>query len=179
MLRAKFSAGVVLKPGEVAVTSLDDAFLKRVMDTVEKRMGDESFGVEEFAHEVALSRRHLDRKLAGLTNLSAAEFVRHMRLQRARELLEKNAATVAEIAFQVGFGSPSYFSHLLPRAIWLFTLRDTQAGLVARLLDRLRGYRPYPPRGCPNFNSDCLTSVISSPFDFFIFESISSNGGAT
>ncbi len=110
LLRAKFSAGVVLKPGEVAVTSLDDTFLKRVMDTVEKRMGDESFGVEEIAHEVALSRRHLDRKLAGLTNLSAAEFVRHMRLQRARELLEKNAATVAEIAFQVGFGSPSYFT---------------------------------------------------------------------
>jgi DNA-binding response OmpR family regulator len=110
LLRAKFSSGVVLKPGEVAVTSLDDAFLKRVMDTVERRMGDESFGVQEIAHEVALSRRHLDRKLAGLTNLSAAEFVRHMRLQRARELLEMDAATVAEIAFQVGFGSPSYFS---------------------------------------------------------------------
>jgi transcriptional regulator GlxA family with amidase domain len=110
LLRAKFSAGVVLKPGEVAVTSLDDAFLKKVMDIVEKRMDDEDFGVEEIAHEVALSRRHLDRKLAGLTNLSAAEFVRYMRLQRARELLEKDAATVAEIAFQVGFGSPSYFS---------------------------------------------------------------------
>ena len=46
LLRTKFSAGVVLKPGEVAVTSLDDAFLKRVMDTVEKRMGEESFGVK-------------------------------------------------------------------------------------------------------------------------------------
>ena len=80
------------------------------MERVEKRMGNEDFGVEELAREVALSRRHLDRKLMGLTNLSAAEFVRYLRLQRARELLEKKAATVAEIAFQVGFGSPSYFT---------------------------------------------------------------------
>ncbi|MBP1658183.1 MAG: Signal transduction histidine kinase [Bacteroidetes bacterium] len=109
-LRAKFSAGVVLKPGEVAVTSLDDAFLKKVMDIVERCMGDEDFGAEEIAREVALSRRHLDRKLMGLTNLSAAEFIRYMRLQRAHELLEKNSATVAETAFQVGFGSPSYFT---------------------------------------------------------------------
>jgi len=101
---------VVLKPGEVAVTSLDDAFLKKVMDIVERCMGDEDFGAEEIAREVALSRRHLDRKLMGLTNLSAAEFIRYMRLQRAHELLEKNSATVAETAFQVGFGSPSYFT---------------------------------------------------------------------
>ena len=109
-LRKKFSAGIVLKPGEVAVSSLDDALLKRVMTAIEKRMSDEGLGAEEVAREVALSRRHLDRKLMGLTNLSTAEVIRYLRLQRARELLEKNTATVAEIAFQVGFGDPSYFS---------------------------------------------------------------------
>ncbi len=109
-LRAKFSAGVVLKPGEVVVSSLDDALLKRVMTAIEERMSDETLGAAEIAREVALSRRHLDRKLMGLTNLSTAELIKYLRLQRARELLEKNAATVAEIAFQVGFGDPSYFS---------------------------------------------------------------------
>jgi len=109
-LRKKFSAGVVLKPGEVAVSSLDDALLKRVMTAIEERMSDESLGAEEIAREVAMSRRHLDRKLIGLTNLSTAELVKYLRLQRARELLEKHAATIAEIAFQVGFGDPSYFS---------------------------------------------------------------------
>jgi DNA-binding response OmpR family regulator/nitrogen-specific signal transduction histidine kinase len=109
-LKARFSAGVVLKPGEVAVSSLDDALLKRVMTAIEERMSDESLDAEAIAREVALSRRHLDRKLIGLTNLSTAEVIRYLRLQRARELLEKNAATVAEIAFQVGFGDPSYFS---------------------------------------------------------------------
>jgi signal transduction histidine kinase/ligand-binding sensor domain-containing protein/DNA-binding response OmpR family regulator len=109
-LKEKFSAGIVLRPGDVAVSSLDDALLKRVMTAIEARMSDEGLGAEEVAREVALSRRHLDRKLMGLTNLSTAEVIRYMRLQRARELLEKNSATVAEVAFQVGFGDPSYFS---------------------------------------------------------------------
>jgi signal transduction histidine kinase/DNA-binding response OmpR family regulator/ligand-binding sensor domain-containing protein len=109
-LKKKFSAGVVLKPGDVAVSSLDDVLLKQVMAAIEARMSDEGLGAEEVAREVALSRRHLDRKLMGLTNLSTAEVIRYMRLQRARELLEKNVATVAEVAFQVGFGDPSYFS---------------------------------------------------------------------
>jgi transcriptional regulator GlxA family with amidase domain len=80
------------------------------MGAVEKGMSDEGFGVEDLSHEVALGRRQLERKLQGLTGLSPAEFIRTMRLQRAHELLAKNAGTVSDIAFQVGFGSPSYFS---------------------------------------------------------------------
>ena len=66
-------------------------------------MGDEKFGVEELARLVSLSRRQLERKLLGLTNLSPAEFIRYMRLQRAHDMLKKNTGSVAEIAFQVGF----------------------------------------------------------------------------
>jgi signal transduction histidine kinase/DNA-binding response OmpR family regulator len=109
-LRAKFSAGVVLRPGEVAVSSLDDALLKKVMNTIEGRMGDEDLSAEDIAREVSLSRRHLDRKLMGLTNLSTAELVRYVRLQRAHDLLEMKGGTIAEIAFQVGFASPSHFT---------------------------------------------------------------------
>jgi signal transduction histidine kinase/ligand-binding sensor domain-containing protein/DNA-binding response OmpR family regulator len=110
LLRSKFSAGVVLRPGEVAVSSLDDTLLKNVMNVIEQRMGDENLSAEEIARDVALSRRHLDRKLVSLTNLSISELVQYMRLQRARDLLEKRVSTVAEIAFQVGFRSPSYFT---------------------------------------------------------------------
>jgi signal transduction histidine kinase/DNA-binding response OmpR family regulator/ligand-binding sensor domain-containing protein len=109
-LRKKFSVGTVLKPGEVAVPSIDDALLKRIMEAVEREMGDEGFGVEQLARQVALGRRQLERKLLGLTNLSPAEFIRYMRLHRAHELLKKNVGSVAEIAFQVGFSSPSHFS---------------------------------------------------------------------
>lgn len=109
-LRKKFSAGVVLKPGEVAVTSIDDALLKKVMSAIEKNIGDENFSVEDLARVACLSQRHLGRKVHALTNLKPSELIQYVRLQRARDLLEKNAGSIAEIAYQVGFGSPSYFS---------------------------------------------------------------------
>jgi signal transduction histidine kinase/DNA-binding response OmpR family regulator/ligand-binding sensor domain-containing protein len=111
-LRVKFSKGVELKPGEVAITSLDDAFLKRVMTAVEANMRKEDFEVEDLAQAVFLSRVQLYRKLRALTNLTPADFIRRMRLQRAKELLEKNAGTVAEIADSVGFSNHSHFAHL-------------------------------------------------------------------
>ena len=110
-LREKFGGGVELKPGEIAVSSLDDEFLRRVMATVERDMGSEEFGVEDLAHEVFLSRVQLYRKIHALTNMTPTEFIKRMRLQRARELLEKNAGTVAEIADSVGFINHSYFAH--------------------------------------------------------------------
>jgi DNA-binding response OmpR family regulator/nitrogen-specific signal transduction histidine kinase len=109
-LRAKFSAGVVLKPGEVAVTSLDDALLKKVMEAVEMNIDNEDFGVDDLAREACLSRTHLNRKLQALTNLSPGEFIRYIRLQRAREMLEHGGGSIAEIAYQVGFGNLSHFS---------------------------------------------------------------------
>jgi signal transduction histidine kinase/ligand-binding sensor domain-containing protein/AraC-like DNA-binding protein len=109
-LRKKFSAGVVLKPGEVTVSSVDDSLLKKIMQAVEDEIGNEDFGVDDLARVACLSRAHLNRKLQALTNLSPGEFIRYMRLQRARELLEKGAGTVAEIAYRVGFSNPSHFS---------------------------------------------------------------------
>jgi DNA-binding response OmpR family regulator len=109
-LRKKFSAGVVLKPGEVAVSSLDDAFLQKAISIVEKRLSDEKFTVEELAVEMGMSRVQVHRKLTALTNQSASEFIRYMRLHRGMELLRKNAGTVSEIAYMVGFGKPSNFA---------------------------------------------------------------------
>jgi signal transduction histidine kinase/DNA-binding response OmpR family regulator/ligand-binding sensor domain-containing protein len=109
-LREKFSKTVPLKPGEVAVTSLDDAFLQKAIAVVEKYMGDERFSVEQFGCEMAMSRMQLHRKLRALTNQSASEFIRYLRLQRAHELLLKKAGTVSEIAYQTGFGSLTYFT---------------------------------------------------------------------
>ena len=109
-LRERFSVGQVLKPGDIAVTSIDDAFLQKAMAVVEQRMGDEEFGVEQLRNELGMSRTQLHRKLTALTNQSAGDFIRYMRLQRAKDLLQKNAGTVSEIAYQVGFNSVAYFT---------------------------------------------------------------------
>jgi len=109
-LRERFKASVPLKPGEVAVTSMDDVFLKRVIVAVEQHMGEEHFHTDDLAREVGLSRVQLHRKLTALTNQPPGDFIRYLRLHRAMELIEKNAGTISEIAYVVGFNDPSYFS---------------------------------------------------------------------
>lgn len=107
-LRERFT--IPLKPGDVAVISLDDAFLQKAIAIVEERMGDESFGIDELCAGLNMSRSQTHRKLTALTNQAPGEFIRYLRLHRAMDLLKKGAGPVAEIAYRVGFGDPSYFS---------------------------------------------------------------------
>ncbi|MGB2869764.1 MAG: helix-turn-helix transcriptional regulator, partial [Bacteroidota bacterium] len=73
-------------------------------------IGNEEFGIDQFAYEVHLSRAQLLRKLRALTNLSPTDFIRYIRLQRAKDLLEQKAGSVGEVAYQVGFSNHSYFA---------------------------------------------------------------------
>ena len=109
-LRERFSVGQVLKPGEIAVTSIDDVFLQKAMAAVEKEMENEHFGVDELSAAMTMSRSQLHRKLTALTNQAPRDFIRYMRLHRGMDMLRNNAGTVSEIAFSVGFNSVTYFT---------------------------------------------------------------------
>lgn len=110
LLRERFSKELYLGPKKVQVSSVDEKFLDRVMETVETFMGDPDFSMEKFGQEVGLSRMQLHRKLKALTGESPGDFLRTMRLRRARRLLESKAGNVSEIAYEVGFNNLSYFS---------------------------------------------------------------------
>lgn len=110
LLRKKFAGEIILKPSEIAVNSADEKFLTNVMQAIEKNMGEEDFGVEQLAREVAMSRSQLHRKLIALTNQAPSEVLRNTRLLRAKELLQKKFATPSEVAYKVGFNSHTYFS---------------------------------------------------------------------
>jgi len=69
----------------------------------------EQFGVSELAEMMHMSRSNLLRKIKKDTQLSASQFIRLVRLEKSREMLKQNTFTVSEIAFQVGFGSTSYY----------------------------------------------------------------------
>jgi signal transduction histidine kinase/ligand-binding sensor domain-containing protein/DNA-binding response OmpR family regulator len=109
-LRERFSVGQVLKPGEIAVTSIDDAFLQKAMTAVENEIGNEHFGVDELSKAMNMSRSQLFRKLTALTDQAPREFIRYLRLHRGNQLLQNNAGTVSEVAYQVGFNSVTYFT---------------------------------------------------------------------
>jgi DNA-binding response OmpR family regulator len=109
-LRERFSRGMLLQPALIAVTDTDEEFLKRAMATVETHIADSTFDVERLESALNMSQMQLYRKLTSLTNMSGNVFIRHVRLHRAKQLLEESNLTVAEVAYRVGFNSPSYFT---------------------------------------------------------------------
>lgn len=90
--------------------SRDAAFLKKLTDAVRLNLENEHFGVAELSDAVAISRFQLHRKLKQLKGVSVSQFIRDIRLEEARKMLAADVGTVAEIAYRVGFTSPSYFS---------------------------------------------------------------------
>lgn len=95
--------------------SMDEQFISKVKQTIEINISNENFTVESLANEVGLSRSMLHRKLIKLTGKNASETITQYRLTKAHELLEKNATTVSETAYKVGFRNPSYFNKVFKR----------------------------------------------------------------
>jgi TolB-like protein/AraC-like DNA-binding protein len=88
----------------------EDQFLKRLTEITEANLANEQFGVSELAREMGMSRSNLHRKLFASTKLSVSQFICQHRLKKAMEILRHTALTVSEVAFQVGFGSVTYFT---------------------------------------------------------------------
>ncbi len=109
-LREKFSRNIFLQPRDITISSYDQRFLQRAMNIVEQNIPDPDFHVDHFCKAVGMSRTQLHRKLRSLTNQSTTEFIRSLRLRRAAILLEKHYGNVTEIAYEVGFNKPSYFT---------------------------------------------------------------------
>jgi ABC-type sugar transport system substrate-binding protein/DNA-binding response OmpR family regulator len=88
----------------------EDSFLIKFRDFVEKNMADSDLSVETIGAELGLSRVQLYRKVKALTGQSPVELLRTARLQKGRELLQTTDKNVSEIAYEVGFTAPSYFT---------------------------------------------------------------------
>ena len=88
----------------------EQTFLKRLTTVVEANLSDENFSVEKLAELAGLSRSMLHRRLIKLTGKSATELITETKLEKAKDLLMKGDFTSAEIAYKVGFSSPSYFN---------------------------------------------------------------------
>jgi len=109
-LRDKFIREILLGPKKVAITDIDEKFLQRVMETIEKHISDNKFNAEILSKKVGMSRMQLYRKLRGLTDQTVHEFIRSIRLKRAVQLLEEKRMTITEVAYEVGFNDLTYFA---------------------------------------------------------------------
>ena len=108
LLRKHFSKDFSINP-DISITSTEADFLKRLKQVLDDRITDPNFTSEAFAESMHMSRTQLHRKLKAIIGMSTSEFIRTQRLKLALTLLKKSDATVSEIAYQVGFNTPSYF----------------------------------------------------------------------
>ena len=105
------SATNATAPSETAPAPIEDAFISRFKSLVEERLSDSKLSVEDLAGDMGLSRVQLYRKVKALTGSTPIDLLRKARLSHAQQLLQESKLTVSEVAYQVGFASPSYFTN--------------------------------------------------------------------
>ncbi len=109
-LREHFSKKILLKSQEWQGVNADELFLQKLMSFVEANLSDPDFSIDALQKELGISRMQLHRKLKALTDKSATDFIRTVRLKIAAERLQNGVDNVSQIAYQVGFNSLSYFT---------------------------------------------------------------------
>lgn len=92
------------------ICDMDKDFVERFKSLIEAKMGDSELNVEDLGKEMGLSRVQLYRKIKSLTNFAPNELLRMARLKKAASLLASSDMTIAEVGYEVGFTSPSYFT---------------------------------------------------------------------
>lgn len=110
MLRSVFAGDKQETEEEEKLNEADKTFVGRLRTAIQDNLGDSDFSVERLGEEIGLSRVQLYRKVKALTDQTPVELLRKARLTKARQLLEKTEKSVSEIAYEVGFTSPSYFN---------------------------------------------------------------------
>ncbi|WP_378179887.1 two-component regulator propeller domain-containing protein [Aquimarina sp. SS2-1] len=91
-------------------TSLDKEFIKKVLNHIYENLSDPDLNVESLSSELHLSRSQFYRKIKTLTGQTANQFLRNIRLQKAKQILESGSTNISEVCYKVGFSSPSYFT---------------------------------------------------------------------
>ena len=105
--------GVQEAEKEISEAHLEDRdrqFLKQLQAIIQKNLSDSEFGVEDMGQQIGLSRVQLYRKVKAMTGSSVVDLLRKARLAKARRLLETRSMSVSEVAYEVGFSAPSYFT---------------------------------------------------------------------
>ncbi|MDH6304391.1 signal transduction histidine kinase/ligand-binding sensor domain-containing protein/DNA-binding response OmpR family regulator [Parabacteroides sp. PF5-5] len=109
-LRERFEHTVDMDVAELNLTSNDERLIRNVTDYVHERIEDPDLSVETMSKDLGLSRTHLHRKLKALTGQTPIEFIKAVKMKRAAQLLATRKLTISEVAYKVGYNSPSYFS---------------------------------------------------------------------
>lgn len=106
----QFKEKIDVSPSEITITSVDEDFIQRAIKICEGHIADTEFSVEALGQELAMSRTYLYRKLMSITGKGPAEFIRIIRMKRAKQYLEQTHMPIAEVSVAVGYNTPKRFT---------------------------------------------------------------------
>jgi signal transduction histidine kinase/ligand-binding sensor domain-containing protein/DNA-binding NarL/FixJ family response regulator len=109
-LHEHFRREGILEVNRLEITSVDKKFLQKVYEIINENISDAGFTNEMFAEKLAISRSLLYKKITSLIGDSPRELIKRIRLHKAAELIERKFGNLSEIALEVGFENPAYFS---------------------------------------------------------------------
>jgi len=110
-LQAKFSKQADADVNIIATNSLDQKFLARAVEIIEKTLDKSDFDVNVFASEMMMGRTAFFQKLKGITGQTPNEFITNIRLKKSLKLLSDDMnLSITDVCYQLGFSSPSYFT---------------------------------------------------------------------
>ena len=112
-LQQRYASGP--KASSTAAPSIDDLFLQKLWEYIQDNLSDAEFGVPQLAAAIDMNQMQVYRKLKALTGKTPSQFIRSYRLQKGLELLQKGELNISEIAYDVGFTDPSYFSRVFQK----------------------------------------------------------------
>ena len=111
-LKKMFSSAQDMPVAEMTCNPVDEEFIAKAYDVLEKQYTDPEFSAKQFAGEMFVSRSLLYKKLKALTDLNITDFINSFKLKKAVELMRQSNDPISDIAFRVGFNDPKYFSRI-------------------------------------------------------------------
>ena len=110
LMKIVFGNDTQQEPVEAVAQSAESQFVEKFRTIIQGNLGNSDLNVETISHEMGISRAQLYRKIKSITGISPNDIIREARMKRADRLLETTDKSVSEIAYEVGFSSPSYFT---------------------------------------------------------------------
>ncbi|AUS06269.1 hybrid sensor histidine kinase/response regulator transcription factor [Pseudotamlana carrageenivorans] len=109
-VKEKINANEDLMPEDLVLSSIDENLYKKALQIVEKNISNEQFDIPMFCKELGVSRTVLFKKIKVWTDFTPKDFIQHIRLKKAADLLEQDQYSISQISYMVGFKNPKYFS---------------------------------------------------------------------
>lgn len=95
---------------KVCYNSIDEKFIEKAISTAEKHIHETDFNFDNYIGELNVSKSTLYRKLKVLTGMTPSDFIRSIKLKRAYSIMKEKKVSISEVAYEVGFNDPKYFS---------------------------------------------------------------------